>query len=253
MSLPRGSTIALSPARRAMIDLLHMSRQVPLVAVERRLDLGRLVEARRRAEPRPSWFAIFLRAYGSVSRDMPELRRSYLALPWPRLHQHACTVAALAVARKVGDEDAVLTLQIRHPEAMSLAELDGVIRHARTEPVETVRDFRRLLRLGRLPWPLNRLFWNAGLNLCGDWRARYGGTFGLTGVAALGSASLNLLSPLTTTLTYGVIGDDGSVNVRLFYDHRVLDGVQPAAALERLETVLRGPIVDELGGCLRAA
>jgi len=43
---------------------------------------------------------------------------------------------------------------------------------------------------------------------------------------------------MTTTLTYGTLHADGSLDVRLFYDHRVLDGVQPALALRDLEQTL---------------
>jgi hypothetical protein len=253
MGLPRGTTIALTPARRLMVELMYFSRMVPLVAAERRIDVRRVQDARQHAQPRPSWFAIFMKAYAHVCCQLPELRRSYLPLPWPRLHQHGCNVASLAIARKLGDEDVVLWRQIRHPETMPLATLDAVIRRARTEPIGSIPDFRRQLMVSRLPWPLNRWLGQLVLHSCGDWRARYAGTFGVTGVGALGSSLLNVLSPLTTTLSYGVFEDDGAVNVRLFFDHRVLDGSQPAAALERLGAVLHGPIVDELGGAGRAA
>lgn len=246
MGLPPGTSLALSPLRKVMCDLLHFSRQVPLVAIERRMPLGRVIEARQRLAARPSWFAIFLKAYALVAQERAELRRSYLSFPWPRLHQHDCNVAQLAVARVVAAEEGVLTLKVRHPERLSLADLDTLIRRARTEPVESFGDFRRLLLLGRLPQPLRRLAWWAGLQVSARWRQRYAGTFGITGVAALGSTSLHLLSPLTTTLTYGVFMEDGSVLARLFYDHRVLDGVQPAEALRDLEQALRGPILHEL-------
>lgn len=253
MGLPRGTTIPLSPLRRLMCDLLHVSRQVPLVAIERRLSLGGVIAARRVMPTRPSWFALFLKAYSLVSQRWDPLRQSYLSFPWPRLHQHVCNVAHVAVARRVGEEGAVLGLRIRHPERLPLSAIDDLIRRARSGPVEQFGDFRRFLRLGRLPRPIRRLMWWAGLNVSGNWRARYFGTFGITGVAALGSASLHLLSPLTTTLTYGVFAEDGSVPVRLFYDHRVLDGVLPAQALQELEQMLRGPILAELLGQARRA
>ena len=60
------------------------------------------------------------------------------------------------------------------------------------------------------------------------------------------ATSLHTLSPLTTTITFGVIEPDGSVLVRLFYDHRVLDGVQPSEALRELEEALNGGILHEL-------
>jgi hypothetical protein len=104
-----------------------------------------------------------------------------------------------------------------------------------------------------VPWPFRRLVWWLGLSVVARWREQCFGTFGVTGVAALGSASLHLLSPLTTTLTYGVFAADGTAPVRLFYDHRVLDGVQPAAALAELEQALRGPIVEELRAGVRRA
>ena len=40
----------------------------------------------------------------------------------------------------------------------------------------------------------------------------------------------------------------GDVDVRVVYDHRVLDGATVARALGRLEEVLTGPIVEELHG-----
>ena len=246
MGLPWGSTIRLTPLRRGVCDMMHASRKVPLVAFERTMPLADVIAARRQTAVRPSWFAVFTKAYAAVSARRPELRRSYLSWPWERIHQHECTVATLAIARRVGNENGVMYYTIRHPEKLTLAELDARVRAARVEPVERVSDFRRQLRLGRWPRPVRRLAWWVGLDVCGGWRARYGGTFGVTGVSALGASSLSVLSPLTTTITYGVFGDDGRVTVRLFSDHRVLDGTQPAAALEELEAELRGPVRAEL-------
>ncbi len=47
-------------------------------------------------------------------------------------------------------------------------------------------------------------------------------------------------------MSYGVIRDDHSVDMMLHFDHRVYDGLELAQALERMETVLNGPIADEL-------
>src|SRR5579883_1019697 len=228
MGLPRGHSIPLSPFRRMMCDLLHFSRKVPLVAIERHLSIPAVVAARRLADPRPSWFAVFLKAYALVCDRRPELRQSYLSFPRPRLYQHPGTVASLAVARAVGGEDAVLVYLLRDPGGLSLGEIDARIRRARTAPADEIRSFRNQFRVCRLPGPVRRAVWWVGLNASGEWRAKCAGTFGVTGVAALGAASLHTLSPLTTTLTYGVFAPDGSLPVRLFYDHRVLDGVGPA-------------------------
>ena len=44
----------------------------------------------------------------------------------------------------------------------------------------------------------------------------------------------------------GVIEPDGSVDVRLIYDHRVLDGTTVARALAELEETLNRELVNEL-------
>jgi hypothetical protein len=229
-------------------DVMHASRHVPLIAMERRLALADVVGARRVLPARPSWFAVFMKAYALVSEQHPSLRRAYMSFPRPHLHQHACNVAHLAVARRIGDEDGVLGLKVRHPERRPLAEIDALIRRSRTEPVERIGDFRRALRLARLPAPIRRLTWWLALNASANWRAKHFGTFGLTAVAGLRAMQAHLLSPMTTTLTYGEFAPDGSIAVRLFYDHRVLDGVGPAAALADLERVMNGPILAELRG-----
>ena len=66
-----------------------------------------------------------------------------------------------------------------------------------------------------------------GLNIARQ-RANFFGTFQLSVYSALGAESLNPLTPLTTLLNYGPIGEDGSVNVRIHYDHRVMDGANVA-------------------------
>jgi hypothetical protein len=152
----------------------------------------------------------------------------------------------MSIARKIDEEDCVLAVQIRHPDETPIAELDAFIARARTEPIGNFGDFRRILRISRYPGPVRRWLWWLALHSCPAWRARYVGTFGISSIGALGSSALHMLSPMTTTLSYGTIEPDGSLEVRLFYDHRVLDGVQPAAALRDLEQTLVGPIRDEL-------
>ena len=84
-----------------------------------------------------------------------------------------------------------------------------------------------------------------GLNL-GRQRANFFGTFQLSVYSALGAESLNPLTPLTTLLNYGPIAEDGSVNVRIHYDHRVMDGANVARALEKFEKILNSVVAEEV-------
>jgi hypothetical protein len=241
-----GRTVPLSLPRRLVGDLVYFAHKVPTVPVQRLMDLAAVVEAREAAEPRPSWCAVFLKAYAIVAARRPELRRAYLSFPRPRLYEHGRNIASIAVERRYGDENAVFFGHIRSPEDHPLGEIDVYLRRLKEDPVESIGLCRQALRISRLPWPLRRLLWWVGLNVSGYQRTRRMGTFGITVYSSLGAESLHPLSPLTTTLNYGVIGDDGRVPVRIVYDHRVLDGAVVARVLGSLEDVLNGEILNEL-------
>src|SRR5262249_43972519 len=67
MTKPIGRSLSLSVARRLICDLMHCSRHVPLIPMERRMRLAEVAAARLTAHPRPSWCAIVLKAYSFVA------------------------------------------------------------------------------------------------------------------------------------------------------------------------------------------
>ncbi len=241
----RGKAIRLSPNRRFICDLLHAAASVPSVPVQRRMRLPRVVEARAALADRPSWTAIFTKAYANVTVVVPELRRAYVKLPWPHLYEYPVSVATIAVLREYGGENCVLFGRIKDPAGRSLRDLNRMIRDFQQVPVEECKDFRKALRMNRLPRSIRRCLWWLGLNIARQRVNRFG-TFGISVYSGLGAESLHPLSPLTTTLNYGVIDPDGSVDVRLIYDHRVMDGSTVARALALLESELNGSLIEEL-------
>jgi hypothetical protein len=246
MPQPRGVTLPLSLPRRFVCDLLHFARRVPTIPVQRRMRLAALVAARASAVPRPTWCAIFTKAYAFICDAYPQLRRAYMGFPWARLYEHPMTTAKVAVERPFAGEDAVFYANVREPHRQSLGEIDHKLRRYKEAPVESVGSFRRYLRIARLPWPLRRTAWWLALNLSGALRARFLGTYGVTTYSGLGASSLHPINLSTSTLNYGVFEPDGSLDVRLTYDHRVLDGGTVARALADLERVLLHEIVAEL-------
>jgi len=243
---PKGKWLRLSTPRRLICDLMHFARKVPTVPVERRMNLAPLLVARQQAQPRPGWCAIFTKALAFVAATRPELRRAYLTFPWPHLYEHPVSVASIAFERQLGDEDVVLFAPINNLENRGLAELDLKLRQCKETPIEKVPAFRRALKITALPRPLRRFLWWFGLNVWGRKRAHYMGTFGVSVYGSRGASSLHPLSPLTSVLNYGPISPDGAVNVRLIYDHRVLDGATVARVLDDLEKVLNCEILAEL-------
>jgi hypothetical protein len=246
MPFTRGTRSSLSLPRRFVCDLLHQAKKVPSVPMQRRMQLVDLVAARSAWTQRVSWCAIFMKAYAIVAINRPELRRAYLPFPWPSIYQHGANIASVGIERNYEGEQGVFFARIVQPELLSLSNLDSLLRHHKIAPIEEIAQFRFGLWLSRLPLPLRRLTWWMGLNVSGLRRAQFFGTFGISVVASLGAAGLHLLSPLTTTLNYGTFEPDGALDVRIVYDHRVMDGGTVARAMGELEEVLCGTILEEL-------
>src|SRR5262249_16502232 len=131
MPHPAGRYLPLSLPRRLICDLVHFAHQVPTVPVERRMSLAPVVAARKQAVPRPSWCALFTKAFAFVAAARPELRRAYMAFPFAHLYEHPLNIASVAVERRLGDEEAVFFAHLKHPERMGLVELDAELRRCK--------------------------------------------------------------------------------------------------------------------------
>ncbi len=241
-----GRSIPLSLPRRLICDLVHFAHKVPTVPVQRLINVENLESLRLQVQPRPSWCTLFTKAYARMAAEHPEFRRSFHPFPWARLYEHFENIASVAVEREYKGENGVFFAHFHSPEKLPLLELEKLLRQFKEEPVESIYDFRTCLLMSSLPKPLRRLAWWYVTHVRGYRKATWLGTFGVSVYSGLGAESLHPLSPLTTTLNYGVIGENGDVAVRVIYDHRVMDGATVARALARLETVLNEEILAEL-------
>lgn len=240
----RGHSVALSVPRRVVCDLLHFANKIPTVPVQRVIDVSALVGPRKASQVRVSWPALFTKAYAILCRDTPELRRAYIEYPWARLYEHPVPVASIAIEREYQGETGVFFAYFPEPDLLSLPDLESAITKQRTEPVEEL--FAYTFWIYRMPRFLRRFLWWYMINVRGARKAEFIGTFGISVYSSLGAESLHPLSPLTSTLNYGVIDDQGRVTTRIVYDHRVMDGSTVARALVRLEEILNGEILQEL-------
>jgi hypothetical protein len=245
MSSKTGRYFAVSHFRRLVVDLMHFSAQVPSVTIERRMDLAPLIAARQACNPSPTWSAIFTKAYAQVAARIPALRTAYLRFPWARFYEHPCSVATLNVDRQLADERVVLYIHIDCPESLSLREIDAVVIEHQQAPVESIASYRSAVRLSRVPWPFRRMIWWAGLNILGPVRCHFFGTFGAASLGGQGAGMTHLVPLLTTQLHYGMFDPEGRLDMRLSFDHRVLDGAVAAGALAELEAVLLDAMVRE--------
>jgi hypothetical protein len=245
MSGATGRYIPVSYFRRLVTDLMHFSAKIPSVTLERRMDLARLVAARQACTPPPTWSAIFVKAFALVAARSPVLRTSYLTFPWPRFYEHSTNIATINVDRQVAAERVVLYTHIASPESLTLPEIDAIIHDHQQQPVENIPSYRLAVRLSRVPWPFRRMLWWAGLNVRGPLRSRFFGTFGITSLGSQGAGITHLVPLLTSQLHYGIFDPAGGLEMRLSFDHRVLDGVTAARGLADLEGVLLREMVLE--------
>src|SRR5262245_49310163 len=151
MPQPRGFTVPLSLPRRLVGDLMHFVKKVPTVPVERRMNLAEVAAARGRAAPKPSWCAIFTKAWAMACAAHPPLRRIYFSFPYERLYQHPIPVASVAVERPYGDENGVFFTQITSPEQHALTDLDQRLKWFKDRPLGSSAIMRRQILIGRMP------------------------------------------------------------------------------------------------------
>jgi hypothetical protein len=246
MREPKGVVFPLSVPRRLITDLLHFASRVPSIPLSRMMDVSALLAARKAHPDRPSWSAIFMKAYAKVAMDHPPLRRALLEWPYVRMYEHPQTNCSLAIERTFDGEEGVFFGMFRAPEGQTIGELQHSLMEFKNAPLEEIGFFRRMIRISRFPTPIRRFLWSASLNLSGRARAKRFGTFGVTTLGGRGVEQIHPLSPLTTTLTFGPIDSLGKVTVKIVYDHRVLDGAYVARRLVDLEKTLNGVILDEL-------
>jgi hypothetical protein len=156
------------------------------------------------------------------------------------------SIAAIAVEREYQGEQGVFFGMLKASDEKPLGELDAKVLEWKTHPVEKIAFFRRILRYSRRPLLIRRFIWWCAVSWFGRIKTRNFGTFGVSLTGAAGATATNLIGPVTTALNCGLIRYDGTVDLRLHFDHRVLDGMLVARALAELEEVLRNEIVAEL-------
>ena len=244
MAKVSGRRLPLSLPRRWIDDLMRISRGRPVITFERRMHLAAVAAAQESAKI--SWSLLFAKAFAIVAQRRSELRRAYMHYPWPHLYECAESLASVALERDYQDETGVFFAVIREPATQPLSRLQETLNRWKTAPLESVSDFRRLLRLARQPRLVRRFLWWYGMNATGRIRAINFGTYGISATAGSGATALNLIAPVATTINYGPFDAEHRLDVRLHFDHRVYDGMTAARALAEIEEVLETEIAAEL-------
>ena len=139
----RGGRIALSPPRRLLTDLSHLSRGFPRATLLTRINVAALAGSRDQA--RIPWPVVFAKAYALVAAGSPPLRRVYVKLPWPHLYELPQSVASIIVERDWPhdgdrDEKALFLGRLKAPDTATLPNLATRMLALKSAPIAHSRS-----------------------------------------------------------------------------------------------------------------
>jgi len=232
--------------RRWMNEVVHFGKKSHMMGASWRINVAPVVAARVAQHSAIGWTAIWMKALALVSRRRPELRTAYLPFPWARLYQHPEFVCTVVIERTWRGAAALFFEKFAAPDKLPLPELDEALRKLRQVPVESVGSFRRLIRFARPPILLRRLLWSVGLNWSGPLRLKYMGGFCVLNPFPTGGTVTQTAVPASLMLYYGLVEPNGEMQVDVFYDHRVMDGIEVFRILRDAEATMNRDIVVEL-------
>jgi hypothetical protein len=179
-----------------------------------------------------------------MAAESDVFRQMFFRWPIANVYQHDTTVLMMAIGREFRGEDWVFWGRFINPETNSLQDIQQQLKKYQTGNVKRV--FRQQYQLSGMPGLVRKACWWWNLNISGRSRARRIGTAFLTTLAGQSTDITNILSVQTGCITYGPMDENGYSRVTICYDHRLMDGATVATALERLNTILNGVIMDEL-------
>ena len=231
--------------RRWMNDLVHFGLKSHVMGYDTKINIAHVVAARGTNSAAINWSAIWMKALSLVGQRRPELRSAYLPFPWARIYVHPDTSCTLVIERTWRGASALFFQQFRSPEKLPLQELDAAMRRLRQVAVEDVGSFRRMIRFSRPPVLIRRLLWSLGLQWSGPLRAKYFG-FSIINPFPIGGRVIQSTMPATFMLYFGTTQPNGDAQIQVFYDHRVMDGVELYKILRDLEVTMNRDIAAEL-------
>jgi len=231
--------------RQTILDLLQASQKIPSFPLVRKMNLSEVVSARNTSSLKIGWTTLFGKAYAIVCEELLELRELFVRYPYKHLYCHPHSVASMSIHRT--DDQGQYRLiwgRWNKPESTSLVELQRQLDFMRTAPMaEAYRDGMILERRSAL---VRRFaFWWV-MNCSGKKRAKHVGTFSISSLGGQGALNAHHQLVTPSSLAFGPINSNGECEVVLICDHRSLDGMLGARALELLESVLRNQIAQEL-------
>ena len=151
--MKRGKSVPISLGRRLLIEHCHFSDATQKGVIKRRISIGPMMAALECAalnDAKPPLPLIFIKAFAIVAKDMPQLRWSYVKLPWPQFYEHSISNGVMPITRILDGEEIVMMAQFPDPAATALPLLIDALAHMKTAPIREIKSFKRALNIAQL-------------------------------------------------------------------------------------------------------
>ncbi|MFF7452586.1 2-oxo acid dehydrogenase subunit E2 [Kitasatospora sp. NPDC008115] len=241
----------LAPERRPTLYFLEHIRSFAPVFLDTEVDMTavrRHRAAARAAGEHLSLVSYIVHAAGRVLAAHPEANAAVRGTFAPKVARFSGVSGKVTFDKTVNGRRVVLSTVLPDVHVADQADIQRQIEVVRDGDPETMPQFAKVRALRRLPVPLGRLAFRAGIRGLGK-RPQLVGTFAVTSLGHRAVDGFHSVGGTTITLGVGRMSDrpvvrDGSITVApmmrlsLAFDHRVIDGAEAADVLTDLKTRL---------------
>lgn len=252
--------IPFTKNRIVVADLMVRARKFHMpVTVMCEYDVTELLARleRERERGKPVGLAAFAAAATSkLLEQQPRLNHHLFTDAFGRKREIAfdeisCTLVVQRTSRT--GEEILLPLVLRGTNRMSAWEIHERVRHHKRGDVETLRQFRDMQRVKRLP-SLALKYFSYKARSDPEFYLKYFGTYGLSSLVSYGGSAFAMSTIANTTAAFfpgtikerpmvvgGAIVPRSVMNFGFVFDHFIVDGLDMVRAGEGLRELMENP------------
>jgi hypothetical protein len=236
--------------RRHTLYFLDEIRSFSPVFLDTEVDMSAVLAHRSRAAAEGERYSVVTYVLHAAARALAAHPEANAALQGGKVQRYTAVNGKLTLDKTVNGRRVVLSVVLPDLERAGLAEVQQKVERYRDVDPATAPEFGGVRLLHRLPGPVGRAVFRAGVRSLTRRPALFG-TFAVTSLGHRPVDGFHSVGGTTVTLGVGRILDravvrDGEVVVapvlrlNLAFDHRVIDGAEAADVLTAVKENLEG-------------
>ncbi|GIJ29526.1 hypothetical protein Vqi01_46880 [Micromonospora qiuiae] len=248
----------IAPERRPTQMFLDHIRSFAPVFLDTDVDMTRVRQHRAAARSTGRHYSTVAYVLHSAARVLarhPEANAAIRGHAMPKVARYESVSGKFTMDKRVNGQRIVMSAVIADLDRRDLDSIQERIEHYRDGDPETMREYARVRKLYRIPWPIRNLLFGLGARSL-SMRPSIFGTFAVTSLGHRPVDGFYSTGGTTITLGLGQVADrpvvrDGQVAVAplmrlsLTFDHRVIDGAEAADVLADIKASLEEFSADD--------